>query len=258
MKYVKTILLFLILAVCVDIGFLVSNRPESNNDVVVTLPDVVERVMPGVVHIQCPRWQGSGFIIGEHLIATARHVLEGVEEFKITLHDGTKVKATKAISSKRHDIGFIWVEDSLLGGVELESIKECRLGQRVFAIGSPYGKINQNSVTLGVVSGLNRNYDELNSSSYSNTDYGWGVAFQTDSPGHPGNSGGPIFSLDGKVRGILVGGFSPSLIIAMPVDLFIKDIDIIVLMFNQHGYFHEKVSEEQGEYYNYVEDSEYY
>ncbi len=220
---------------------------------------VIPQVISGVVHISCPQWQGSGFIISEHLIATARHVVEEVEDFTITLNDGTVVDATRAISSEDHDIAFIWVDEVMSFKVELGSIKECLLGQAVFAIGSPYGKVNYNSVTLGIISGLGRNYDELNSGMYESIDYGWDVAFQTDSPGHPGNSGGPIFTLDGKVRGILVGGFSPSLIIAMPVDLFLEDIEMIELMFLQGEYYHEEKPEyTYDNYHNYDEDDECY
>ena len=215
------------------------------------LTEVIPKVLPGVVHISCPQWQGSGFIISEHLIATARHVVEGVEDFTITLDNGDRLHATRAISSEDHDIAFIWVKESMTNALELGSIRECKLGQSVFAVGSPFGKVNYNSVTLGIISGLNRDYDELNDGVYGSIDYGWDVAFQTDAPGHPGNSGGPIFTLDGKVRGILVGGFSPSLIIAMPVDLFLKDIEMIELMFLQDEYYHEEKEEEYT--YSYTE-----
>ncbi|MBE3036468.1 MAG: serine protease [Candidatus Atribacteria bacterium] len=201
-----------------------------------TIIDMVPVAKQGVVHIMCPEWQGSGFIISEHLIATARHVVEGVEDFEITFDSGDKVNATKAISSKDHDVAFIWVDEPMPKALVLGSIKDCKLGEQIITIGSPFGKINFNSVTLGIVSGLDRNYDELNDSMYGEQDYGWSVAFQTDSPGHPGNSGCPVFTADGIVRGILVGGLSPSLILVMPVDIFIDDIEIIEMMFRQDEY----------------------
>ncbi|HEC66921.1 MAG TPA: serine protease [bacterium] len=238
-------------------GKLINQKP--------VLIDVIPKVIPGVVHISCPQWQGSGFIVGPKHIITARHIVEGVEDFIITTHSGCQVKATRALSSKAHDVAHIWIDDltciadiydhnpewannrlfglshlAEVNPLKLGSIKDCKLGQEVFAIGSPYGKVNYNSVTLGIISGLDRNYDELNDGMYGSVDYGWDVAFQTDSPGHPGNSGGPIFTLDGKVRGVLVGGFSPSLIIAMPVDLFLDDIETIELMFLQDEYYHEE------------------
>jgi S1-C subfamily serine protease len=113
------------------------------------------------------------------------------------------------------------------------SIEDCVLGQSVFIIGSPYGKINFNNVTLGIISGLNKNWEGL--SRYGEP-YGWEVVFTSDSGAHPGNSGGPIYSMDGVVRGLLVGGFSPVLNCSMPSDLFIDDIDEIKLMFAMNKY----------------------
>ena len=210
---------------------------------------VVQDSIKSVVHISCPQWQGSGFIIDEHMIKTARHVVDKVVDFEITLYDGTVYHATRAISSKGHDVATIWVDKPLPKEciAKLGSIKDCVLGQDMFAIGNPYGKENFNSVTKGIISGLGRNNDYIDM--YGN-DYGWSVSFTTDAAGHPGNSGCPVFTMDGKVRGILVGGFSPVLIICMPVDIFLEDIDEIKLMFIQDKYYFE----EEPEYtYGYTE-----
>jgi len=215
----------------------------------VKLPDVIKRVKHGVVHIMCPQWQGSGFVAGPNLIMTARHCVEGVEDFDITTDDGHKLHATRAISSRDHDIAFIRVDDLTcvanergtkahnveLTPLELGSIKDCKLGESIFVVGSPYGQINFNAVSLGIISGLDRSWEKLGDS------YGWSIAFTTDSAGHPGNSGCPVFSMDGKVRGILVGGFSPVLISVMPCDLFLDDLDEIELMFKQDEYQREEV-----------------
>lgn len=237
------------------------------------LVDLIPNIKAGVVHISCPKWQGSGFVIAPNIIITARHCVENVTDFTITTDDGHELHATRAISSKKHDIGFICIDslecvaedcekDGVLLGehkaqlhaLKLGSITECQLGERVVTIGSPYGKVNFNSVTLGIISGLDRNYDPLNDS-YSG-DYGWSIAFQTDSPGHPGNSGCAIFTTDGVVRGVLVGGFTPSLIIAMPVDIVLEEIELIKQKFIMDKYYEEKVPEDP--YYNYREDTEYY
>ena len=217
------------------------NIYDASTTTVVAEPnftDTVAQSVKGVVHIRCPQWQGSGFIIDEHHIMTARHVVDGVEDFEITLYDGTKVKATRAISSKNHDIAVIRVEEELSNPVELGSIKDCVLGQDIYAIGSPYGKINFNSLTKGIVSGLDR---DLDFTDYRTGDkYGWSISFTTDAAGHPGNSGCAVFTMDGKVRGVLVGGFSPVLIIVMPVDIILDDLEEIELMFIQDEYELEK------------------
>ena len=190
-------------------------------------PNRIQEVLPSVVHIMCDKWQGSGVAITEDIVVTARHVVDGTH-YEITLNDGSKVKGTQAISHKDYDVGFIRVDKSVLKPAKFGSIKECVLGQSIFIIGSPFGKINFNSVTLGIISGLDRDWDEL--SRYGEP-YGWKVAFTSDSAAHPGNSGGPVFSMDGVVRGLLVGGFSPVLNCSMPSDLFMNDIENIKLIF---------------------------
>ena len=207
------------------------------------LEDVVENVIGSVVHItnNDMGWQGSGVLIKSNLILTARHVDKDSDNFTITLNNGDEVKAIRAISSKKYDLGFIKLEKPVdIKPAKLASIKETRLGQMVFAIGSPYGKENFNSVTLGIISGLDRNWEQTDY--YTGKSYGWEVAFTTDAAGHPGNSGCPVFTLDGKVRGVLVGGYSSVLIGCMPVDLVLEDIDEIYLMFTQDQYEFEEES----------------
>jgi len=212
------------------------------------LPVVIQRVKSGVVHIMCPQWQGSGFVVGSNLIMTARHCAKNVTDFTITTDDGHKLHATRAISSKKYDFALIYIDDLecvanergtlahdvTLQPLEFGSIKDCKLGEQVFVVGSPYGKINFNTASLGIISGLNRDWDKVDS--YTGESYGWSIVFTTDSAGHPGNSGCPVFTMDGKVRGILVGGFSPVLISVMPCDLFMNDLELITNMFRQDNY----------------------
>lgn len=207
------------------------------------IEDVIDDVIDSVVHIinEDGSWQGSGVLIKPDLIETARHVVENSDSFTITFNNGDIVKATRAISSKKYDLAFIKLDKPVnVIPAKLGSIRETRLGQTVFAIGSPYGKINFNSVTLGIISGLDRDWEGL--SPYTEELYGWEVAFTTDAAGHPGNSGCPVFTMDGVVRGILVGGYSPVLIGCMPVDLVLEDIDDIYLMFTQDQYEFEEES----------------
>ena len=204
---------------------------EANQPAVTTqFPDRIQEVLPSVVHIMCDKWQGSGVAITEDIVVTARHVVDGTH-YEITLNDGSKVKGVQAISHKDYDVGFIKVDKPVLKPAKFGSIKECVLGQPVFAIGSPFGFDNFNSVTAGILSSLNRNFD----SGYTNG-YGWSCLFQTDTNGEPGNSGCPIFTYDGIVRGILVGGMSNGIIYCVPVDVFLDDVDSIVLLFTLEKY----------------------
>jgi len=166
-------------------------------------------------------------------------MVKGGVDFTITLGNGDTIKATKAISHRDYDVGFIKLDKPILKPAVFGSINDCVLGQSIFVIGSPYGKLNFNSVTLGVVSGLDRSWNFTDH--WTGEKYGWSVAFTTDATGYPGNSGCPVFSMDGKVRGILVGGVIPTLIVCMPVDLFINDVDMIQLMFGTDNYKIEKV-----------------
>jgi len=207
---------------------------ESN----VPLPNIVEKVINSVVHVEnvTQGWQGSGVAITEDILVTARHVNEDGDKFVITLNDGTEVEGVRAISSKEYDLGFIQVAEPNLIPAQFGSIKDCRLGQQIFTIGSPYGKMNFNSVTLGILSGVDRNWEEEDRE-FEN--YGWSVAFTTDAAGHPGNSGCPVFTMDGEVRGILVGGLSPVLIYCIPIDLILDDVEEIKLMFKMDKYYLE-------------------
>lgn len=218
----------------------IESRPKEPN-----LPDRIEQVSKSVVHIanETQKWQGSGIAISPDIIITARHVVEGGSEFNVTLADGNEVTATQAISSKKYDLGFIKIDKPVLNPARLGSIENCRLGQQVFVIGSPYGKLNFNSVTLGIISGANRDFDEWGvKRGYPK--YGWSITFTTDAAGHPGNSGCPVFTMDGKVRGILVGGFSPVLVYCVPVDLVVIDLPLISAMFAMDNYYLEEVKEQ--------------
>jgi S1-C subfamily serine protease len=229
-----------------------------------SFPQTVEEVMPSVVHLvnHTRGVQGSGVAVTKDIIFTARHLIQDCDELTITLNSGEKVKATQAISSKEYDIGFIKLDESewpcgepILQPAEFASIKDCRLGTAVFVVGSPFGKIHFNSVTLGIISGLERNIDDFASrEGYQNS--GWHVTFTTDAAGHPGNSGCPVFTMDGKVRGILVAGFSPVLIHVVPIDTVFEDLPRIEILFTLDDYSVEVSPERYGDYhYRYLRPS---
>jgi len=256
MGKVRTVIAILVIGVLGTFGTLATrstvkvgdeNLVQTSN-ISLELIDLIPQVMESVVHIQCPGWQGSGFVVSEHLIATARHVVEGVEDFKITFNDGTEAKANKALSDRNNDIGFIWIEDPIyVPAVKLGSIKDCVLGQPVVVIGSSYGFTNFNCVSTGIVTGLDRNWNDVDP--YSGTDYGWEWGFTTDASGAPGNSGCPLFTMDGVVRGILVGGYDSTHVFLMPSDLFMNLIYHIEAAFEINVSFEFEKIVEVGEYY---------
>lgn len=235
MKRLTCFIVLMILGLVTSLGLQVHDALVVSSPapaVTTQFPNMIQEVLPSTVHIMCNRWQGSGVAITEDIIVTARHVVDGID-YTITLNDGTRVKGIQAISHKDYDIGFIKVDAPILKPAKFGSIKECVLGQPIFIIGSPFGKINFNNVTLGIISGFNRDWDGL--SQYGEP-YGWKIAFTSDSAAHPGNSGGPVFSMDGVVRGLLVGGYSPVLNCSMPSDLFMGDLENIKHMFTFNKY----------------------
>lgn len=187
-----------------------------NKAVEVGLASVVENVMPSVVHIryesdkinyygQKVGWQGSGVVIDKNgLILTARHVCEEPGRFTVTLSDGREFITEAACVSRDYDVGFLKIDANDLPAVKFGDSDKMRLGSRLLAIGSPWGKQHFNSVTLGILSAFHpQNLDEETLS------WGWEVLFQTDVAANPGNSGGPVFSTDGKLIGIVVGLYGP-------------------------------------------------
>ena len=144
---------------------------------------------------------GSGFVIDpEGLIATNNHVIDGADEIIINFHDGTKLKVEKVIGrDTKTDIALLKVTPKKpLKAVPLGSSAKMQVGDWVLAIGNPFGL--GGSVTLGIISAKQR---DINSGPYD--DY-----LQTDAAINKGNSGGPLFNMDGEVIGINTAIISPT------------------------------------------------
>ncbi len=138
-----------------------------------------------------PRSLGSGFVISrDGFVITNYHVVKDAEEIIVRLNDRRELAAEVIGTDRQTDIALLKVEAKDLPIVGLGSSEDLKPGQWVVAIGSPFGF--EYSVTAGIVSALGRS---LPSENY--------VPFiQTDVAVNPGNSGGPLFDLDGKVVGI--------------------------------------------------------
>ena len=247
---------------------------EDKPDAKPVFTDLVQTSLKGVVHLQAPSWQGSGFVVGPRLIVTARHCTTGVTDFLMTLNNECQIRAARAYKHELYDLSYVRIDDLacvnddidhriqhggkhkvVLSPVPLGSIEDCVQGQDIYIVGSPYGKVNFNTVSRGVISGLNRDWDSIDP--YSGESYGWSICFTSDSSASPGNSGGALFSFDGKVRGILVGGYNSTVNCLMPSDLFMHDLESIRLKFAMDRYKREEAVD-HGEYYNYEDDTEYY
>jgi serine protease Do len=157
---------------------------------------------------------GSGFIINaDGTIVTNNHVIDGADEIVVMLTDGTRLPAKVVGADDKADLAVIKVDAGHpLPFVEFGDSDTAQVGDWVMAIGNPFGL--GGSVTLGIVSARNRDIQEGPYDDF----------IQTDAAINQGNSGGPLFDMDGKVVGINTaiiarGGASLGIGFAVPVNL---------------------------------------
>lgn len=143
---------------------------------------------------------GSGFIIDPSgYIVTNNHVIEDSDEITVTLNDGTELSAKVVGRDTKTDLALLKVKPSHpLKATHFGDSDTARIGDWVIAIGDPFGI--GSTVTAGIVSARNRN---INSGPYDDF-------IQTDAPINRGNSGGPLFDMDGNVIGINSQIYTPS------------------------------------------------
>lgn len=141
---------------------------------------------------------GSGFIIdGNGYIITNNHVVDKAESISITLSDNTKTEARVIGKDPKTDLALIKIETKRpLNAVKFGDSDKIRVGDWVLAIGNPFGL--GSSVTAGIVSAKSR---DIESGPYDSF-------IQTDASINQGNSGGPMFNLQGEVIGISSAIFS--------------------------------------------------
>jgi serine protease Do len=143
---------------------------------------------------------GSGFIIdASGLVVTNNHVISGADEVSVILNDGTTLKAEVLGRDTKTDLALLKVTPSKqLKAVKFGDSDSLRLGEWVIAIGNPFSL--GGTVTAGIVSARNR---DIQSGPYDNY-------IQTDAAINRGNSGGPLFNLNGEVVGVNTAIISPS------------------------------------------------
>jgi serine protease Do len=183
---------------------------------------------------------GSGVIVDPNgYIMTNAHVVEGAQRIRVALPLPTDAGRSVA-AGRRHilearlvgvhketDLALLKIDDKDLPTLVLLAQQRPRVGQLVFAIGSPEGL--QNSVTMGVVSAVARQADPDKPITY----------IQTDAPINPGNSGGPLVDMNGAVLGINTfilseGGGSEGLGFAIPARI----VDFVYHSLRKYGHVH--------------------
>ena len=165
------------------------------------------------------RGMGSGFIIRPNgVVITNAHVVDGASEVTVKLTDKREFKAKVVGVDKPTDTAVLKIDAQNLPTVTLGDPSQTGVGEWVVAIGAPFGF--ENSVTAGIVSAKSR----------SLPDEGFVPFIQTDVAVNPGNSGGPLFNLQGEVIGINSQIYSRSggyqgLSFAIPIDVALKVSD---------------------------------
>jgi len=152
--------------------------------------------MGGAVH----EARGSGFIIRQDgLVVTNNHVVKDEKSVSVTLDDGTELKAKVLGTDPRTDIAVLKIDAGKpLPFIQLGNSRDVKPGEWVVAMGNPFGL--GGSVTAGIVSAVSR---DIGSGPYDQF-------IQIDAPINQGNSGGPLFTQDGKVIGMNTAIFSPT------------------------------------------------
>ncbi|HWC16377.1 MAG TPA: trypsin-like peptidase domain-containing protein, partial [Terriglobales bacterium] len=187
--------------------------PEEQNNI-----SVYRKVIPTVVNITSTavafdffygavpqQGQGSGFIIdNEGHILTNHHVIAGARQVEVTLWNKKKYRADVIGSDRQKDLAVLQIPARNLSFVTLGDSKSLEVGQKVYAIGNPFGL--SGTMTRGIISSIR----SVRGPEGNAIDQ----AIQTDAAINPGNSGGPLLNSHGEVIGInsmiLTGGAEQS------------------------------------------------
>jgi Do/DeqQ family serine protease len=175
-------------------------------------PAVVNISARGVQQVRDPFWGipgqrqtgsvGSGVIVRPNgVVVTNNHVIQGMQQIRVTLNDRREFNARVVLADERSDIAVLQLEgvNERLPVLNIDDAEEQQIGDLVLAIGNPFG-VGQ-TVTNGIISALNRTETGISDS---------GSFIQTDAAINPGNSGGALVDMDGDLIGINTAIFSRS------------------------------------------------
>ncbi|KKT83834.1 MAG: Peptidase S1 and S6 chymotrypsin/Hap [candidate division WWE3 bacterium GW2011_GWC2_44_9] len=207
--------------------------------------DVVEKVSPAVVSIVIKTVDfsvfsgpslaesgiGTGFIVDKNgLIVTNSHVVDNdAGDYSVILKDGTTYPVEKIHLDTQNDFAILEISARDLPTVDFGDSDALKVGQKAIAIGNALGQF-QNTVTVGVVSGLGRSITAFGPFGDEKT---YSSVIQTDAAINPGNSGGPLLNISGQVIGINVATSSraENVSFAIPVN----DLKPVLESFIENG-----------------------
>jgi len=154
--------------------------------------------------------QGSGFLIDDEHIVTNEHVVAGGDEYHVRFADTGWRSASVVGADVYSDLAVLRIGSTPDVTPLSFAESEPTVGTEVVAIGNPFGL--SGSVSAGIVSGVDRNLQSANNFSIAD-------AVQTDAPVNPGNSGGPLVTLDGNVVGVINSGGGDNVAFAISAPL---------------------------------------
>lgn len=240
---VLVFLVFVMLGVQYLPGLLTASKPPAEPRAVTprgdlaedekTTIELFESVSPAVVYItsitvqrnlftlramEVPKGTGSGFLWDDQgTVVTNYHVIEGAQGARVTLFDQSTWPAELVGVEKDKDLAVLRIEapKESLSAIPVGTSSDLQVGQKVFAIGNPFGL--DHTLTTGIISALGREIQAVNGCAIE------GV-IQTDAAINPGNSGGPLLDSAGRLIGINTAIYSPSgayagIGFAVPVDM---------------------------------------
>lgn len=244
----------------------VADTPELedkyyNDDGTYTAAGAAKALLPSVVRIDVytensliATSQGSGIIFSDDgYIVTNAHVIKDADfGVTVTLYDETAYAAEIVGSDDSTDIAVLKIGASGLSPAQFGDSDECELGDEIITIGSPAGY--SNSVTKGIISGLNRKIQAENSATAMD-------CIQIDAAINPGNSGGPLINMWGQVIGITSSKLVSTSYDNMGFAITINAAKPIIEELMEYGYIPDKprvgityyaISEAQAELYDTV------
>jgi len=200
------------LVVILMVGLTLPAQAGTRQPKETAIPAITARVLPSVVSITTRRIErdqfnkpvpkarlGSGVIVDRQgHILTNNHVVEGFEEFKVTLSDGRTFRGALIGGDRFTDLAVLKIEGTDLRALPLGDSDKLAIGETVIAIGSPLWIEGGPTVTVGVISGKGRSMEEPDDPDEPTLHN----LLQTDAAINPGNSGGPLLNLKGEVVAI--------------------------------------------------------
>ena len=196
-KYFITLLSFLVMAASApyaECGIIPMSRYDEDEAVT----EIYEKITPAIVSVEADLKDGlssgTGCIIdSKGIILTSSHVIDSARDIQVTMSTGEVFKGeTLSLLGKDKDLALIKITPKRpLPTLKLGDSEKVRVGQRVLAIGNPFGF--NGTLTTGIVSRIDYSKNKI----------------QTDAAINPGNSGGPILNIHGEVIGISQSIYNP-------------------------------------------------